>query len=113
MTIKVSLDTSATPPVTVNPTKEHVNNGNQTVIWVPAANQPAFAFVGVTFSTNPNPFSAPTISSNPVQMSVTENNTQSGVDYPYTITVSYNGTNYNSGTQGIRAGGGSPIIHNN
>jgi phosphoribulokinase len=112
MTIKVSLNISVTPPVTVNPTKETVNNGNQTVVWVPAANQPSFTFVGVTFSTNPNPFSAPTITTSPVQMSVTDSNTKSGVDYPYMITVNSNGINYNSATLGIGGNDGDPMIHN-
>ena len=111
MTIKVSLTITGTPPVTVNPEKENVNSGNQTVTWVPASNQPAFTFVGVTF-VQPNPFSPPTISTNPVQMSVTETNSNSGAEYPYTITVQLNGVNYSSGT-GIGGGGGTPIIHNN
>lgn len=113
MTIKVSLDINAIPAVTVSPVKENVNSGNQTVVWVPATDQPSFTFVGVTFSTNPNPFSAPTITSNPVQMSVTDSNTKSGVDYPYMITVALNGINYNSATLGIRGNNGDPMIHNN
>jgi len=112
MTIKVSLTVNATPPVTVNPEKENVNRGNQTITWVPASNQPAFTFVGVTFA-QPNPFSPPTISTSPVQMSVTEDNVSSGTDYPYTITVQLNGVNYSSSGAGIGGGGGTPIIHNN
>jgi len=113
MTIKVSLDINATTPVTVNPDTEHVNNGNQTVTWVPAANQPNFTFVGVTFSTSPNPFSPPTITSDPVQMSVTDSNTKSGIDYPYQITVLSNSITYQSAKLGIGGKAGDPMIHNN
>ena len=113
MTIKVSLDVNASPPVTVNPDKEHVNSGNQTITWVPAANQPAFTFTGVTFSTTPNPFSAPTITTDPAKMTVTEDNSTPGVDYPYTITVSLNGISYSSASSGIGGKAGDPVIHNN
>lgn len=113
MTIKVSLDINATPPVTVKPVKEKVNSGNQTVIWVPDANQPNFTFVGVTFSTTPNPFSTPTITSDPVQMSVNDNNTKSDVDYPYQLAVMLNDVTYKSATLGISGVGGDPMIHNN
>lgn len=113
MTIKVSLDINATPPVTVNPDKENVNRGNQTVTWVPAADQPSFTFVGVTFSTDPNPFSPPTITSDPVKMTVTDSNTKSGIDYPYQLTVMSNNIAYKSATLGIDGVGGDPVIHNN
>ena len=113
MSIKVYLDTSANPPVTVSPTTENVNSGNQTITWKPAANQPAFTFVGVTWWTTPNPFSAPTITTNPVEMSVTEDNTNSGVDYKYTIEVSYLNQTYCSQQQSPIANGGTPKIHNN
>lgn len=112
MTIKVSLNVNADPPVTVNPAKENVNRGNQRITWVPAANQPAFTFDNVVFPANA-PFSSPTITDNPVEMTVTENNT-STADYPYTLTVNLNGTIYSSAPskkQGV--GNGTPIIHNN
>ena len=116
MAIKVHLDTQATPPVTVQPTTENINSGNQTIKWQPGDNQPAFTFVGVTWWTTPNPFSQPTITTDPVEMSVTEDNDDSGANYQYTITVNYNGTDYSSLAQpvGRRVGnGGTPTIHNN
>ncbi len=115
MTIKVSLDTNAAPPVTVKPKTENINNGNQTIEWVPDSNQPAFTFVGVTFPTAPpGQFSSPSISNNPVCMTVTDNNnSQSNKgDFPYTLTVNLNGTDYSTGS-GIQGGGGDPVIHNN
>ncbi|HZX89311.1 MAG TPA: hypothetical protein VFE67_01615 [Rudaea sp.] len=115
MTIKVSLVTSATPPVTVKPATENINSGNQTIEWVPDSNQPAFTFVGVTFPTAPSgQFSAPSISTDPVCMTVIDNNNSqsSKGNFPYTLTVSLNGTNYSTGP-GIQGGGGDPVIHNN
>jgi len=113
MPIKVSLDTSLDPPVTVDPTTEKVDHGYQTITWVPAPNQPPFTFHDVQFLIKPNPFSRPTITTNPVKMTVTENNTSSA-DHPYIIYVKLNGTIYNSKPKkGGTGGGGTPVIHNN
>ena len=38
MEIQVKLDPNANPPVTVLPVHQSVNHGNQTLIWVPFAN---------------------------------------------------------------------------
>lgn len=114
MTIKVSLNPTADPPVTVSPTVENVNQGNQTITWVPAQGQPAFTFVGVAFLTGQNQFSNLANSTSPVQMSVTENNDNSGADFPYVIMVNLNGVDYCSVKQDETTGnGGTPIIHNN
>lgn len=113
MTVKVSLDTTKNPPVTVKPSPENVNRGNQTITWVPEANQPPFAFNDVQFLTTPNPFSAPTITNGPAKMTVTENNTATA-DFPYTISVILNGKVYSSaGSQKGGVGNGTPVIHNN
>jgi hypothetical protein len=116
MTIHVSLDTGGgTPAVTVDH-KECVDEGEQTITWVPAASQPHFRFVDVEFSTTEaNPFSGPTITTRPARtMTVTENNTTSGKEYGYKITVALNGRTYDSGPiRGGPIGGGTPVIHNN
>lgn len=114
MTVKVSLNTDANPAVTVNPQTTHVNNGNATVVWVPADTQPAFTFVGVTISPAGH-FDAPVITppDGPVQMSVTEIPPyESGLSFEYQITVAYEGKTYQSGP--IPTGRpGDPVIHNN
>jgi hypothetical protein len=115
MTIKVSLNVNAKPPVapvSVNPTKENVNRGNQRITWVRDANQPAFTFDNVAFPPNA-PFSAPTKTGNGTEMTVTENNTATA-DYPYTLTVNLNGTIYSTAPSTKKGvGNGTPIIHNN
>lgn len=114
MSIKVSLDTNADPPVTVNPTVENVNNGNQTITWVPAQGQQAFTFVGVAFLTGQDQFANLATSTNPVQMSVTENNNNSGANCPYVIMVNLDGIDYCSVlSTGTTGNGGTPTIHNN
>ncbi len=114
MSIKVSLDTNADPPVTVNPTVENVNNGNQTITWVPAAEQPDFTFVGVAFLKDQSQFGKLAVSTSPVQMSVTENNNNSGANYPYVIMVNLDGIDYCSVlSTGTTGNGGTPTIHNN
>lgn len=112
MSIKVSLNTTADPAVTVNPTTENINEGNQTIDWVPASQQPDFTFVGVAFL-GENPFNAPVIG--PGQMSVTEFNNNSGSDYPYVIMVNLDGIDYCSVPSSDAEGtpGGTPVIHNN
>ena len=106
--IQVSLDTTASPPVTCSPKHQSVNNGNQTLNWTPAQSQ-NFAFKSLVFLNNPSCFSTPTVSAS--QITVTDNNTAAG-DYPYVLTVTYNGTDYST-SGGIAGGGGDPSIKNN
>lgn len=110
MEIQVKLDTSANPPVTLVPTHQSVNNGNQSLIWVPFA-QENFTFVSLTGLPNP-PFTNLTVTDS--QITVTDNNQNNGpeVVYPYTIVVSSNGTQYSSAKAGPAAGSGDPTINN-
>lgn len=110
MTIKVSLNTNDDPPVTVDPSRENVNRGNQTITWVPAAQQQPWTFDNVVFPSNA-PMGPPTKTNGP-KMTVTDNNTGTA-DYPYTLTVNLNGTIYSTASGKGGVGGGSPIIHNN
>ncbi|MEO5621910.1 MAG: hypothetical protein ABJB02_05905 [Dokdonella sp.] len=110
MEIQVKLDPNANPPVTVLPVHQSVNHGNQTLIWVPFANE-NFAFVSLTGLPNP-PFSNPAVSAS--KITVTDNNQNNGpeVVYPYTIVVSANGTSYSSAKASPILGNGNPTINN-
>jgi len=94
MAIQVSLNTSANPPVTVQPPIHDVNNGNQTIKWERASNQ-TFTFTSLSGLPNP-PFSSPSVSA--TEISVVDNNQNNGpaVYYPYTIVVTQNGVQYSS-----------------
>ena len=89
--IQVKLDTSANPPVTTIPQHASINRGNNEITWTPFAQQ-SFTFVSLTGLPTP-PFSGLSVSSS--QITVQDDNTATG-DFPYTITVSYNGMNYSS-----------------
>jgi len=91
MAIQVSLDTSANPPVTVQPRVHDVNNGNQTIKWERASNQ-TFTFTSLSGLPNP-PFGTPSVSSS--EITVTDNNT-SAVAYGYNIVVTLNGVQYST-----------------
>jgi hypothetical protein len=121
MTIKVSLDPNAVPPVTVNPDPFNVNNGNQTITWVPDANQ-NFAFSSLTGLPNP-PFSNLNIQNGQVTVQDANGNGSAGT-YTYAISVTANGHTYSSGPSPAPAraavaaaprilGGGQPSIKNN
>jgi hypothetical protein len=114
MPIQVSLNIAEDPAVTVSPATENVNEGNQTIEWEIASQQPAFTFVGVAFLSTTSPFEAPTFQGGS-KMSVREFNNNSGIDYPYVIMVNLNGIDYCSVPSSALEGnpGGTPIIHNN
>lgn len=104
MTIKVSLDTTKTPPeVTVKPENYNVNNGNETINWVPDAHQ-TFTFSGLTIADPP--FGVPTIT--PSEISVTDVYSVPG-EFSYTIFVSYNGNTYSSGLVSSTGRGGNAL----
>ncbi|RDI97580.1 hypothetical protein DVT68_14890 [Dyella solisilvae] len=113
MTIKVYLDTTQTPPVTVNPEIHNVNHGNETITWVPGDNQ-SFAFSGLTIPagnyTPPNPFGTPVVTDG--EITVTDSNGSSAT-YLYIISVTSGGQTYSSNAVGIGGGAGNPSIKNN
>lgn len=91
MAVQVSLDTTANPPVTVNPRVHDVNRGNQTIKWERANNQ-TFSFSSLSGLPNP-PFGTPSISDS--EISISDDNTGAAA-YGYTIVVSYNGNQYST-----------------
>jgi len=111
--IQVKLDPTATPPVTLIPKNQAVNRGNESIEWTPFASE-SFTFKSLTGLPNP-PFSNLSVTNSMV--TVTDNNTGAG-DYPYTIVVTLNGTDYSSAEQFRRhpvpgPSGTDPTIKNN
>jgi hypothetical protein len=97
--------------VTVQPPVHQVNKGNQSITWVPFASQD-FTFTSLSFANNPSCFNTPNISSGQITVQDNNQNTGSDVDYPYTIVVTSNGQQYSSATLGAGADPGSPTIRN-
>jgi hypothetical protein len=91
MAVQVSLDTSANPPVTVQPRVHNVNRGNETIKWERASNQ-TFTFSSLTGLPNP-PFGTPGVSD--TEITITDNNTSADA-YGYTIVVMLNGVPYST-----------------
>ena len=113
MPILVTLNTKATPPVTVSPTPyEIMTKGSSQITWSPAANQ-NFTFVSVTFAPSAShSFGAPTNTGAAVYINDDNSNNGTPTDYPYTVIVSQNGMNYSSDPPGPAATGGKPVIRN-
>ncbi len=112
MSITVSLNTNAKPPVTVTPPEYDVTaKGLQQITWTPAAGQ-AFDFVSLTMANNPSNFSAPVVTKGSISINDTNNNTGPVSPYPYTIVVSQNGANYSTATSGLGGDKGAPTIRN-
>ena len=111
MAVEVSLNTSASPPVTVNPQIHDVNQGNQTIKWKPASHQ-SFAFSSLSIDGNPSCFGTPDISAS--EITVTDNNPGADAYYAYTIKVTSNGVTYSSALSrpNPTAQSSGPTIHN-
>lgn len=109
--VKVSLNTTATPPVTLDPNTCPVNLGKDSVRWVQNSQSPikGFTFYSLTGLPDP-PFDTPTKNQNQTEISIGDDNTSPG-EYPYTIVVSYNGAQYSSAAS--ITGNGGPTIKNN
>ncbi|HEY2397240.1 MAG TPA: hypothetical protein VGH81_14860 [Rudaea sp.] len=110
MAIEVKLNTAASPPVTVQPRVHSVNHGNQTIEWVPFA-QENFTFVSLTGLPNP-PFSTPTVTDTKITVTDDNQNAGSAVDYFYTIVVCSDGVEYSSAPSRISGGSSDPTIKN-
>src|SRR5215469_969599 len=110
--VKVSLNTDASPPVTLDPNNCPVNRGNDTIQWVEDPQSPfkGFTFSSLTGLPNP-PFGTPTKNQNQTEISLGDNNTATA-EYPYTIVVSYNNTQYSSAGAKIGSDPGDPTIKN-
>lgn len=111
MAVEVSLNTSANPPVIVNPQIHNVNQGNQTIKWKPANNQ-TFTFSSLSIDGNPSCFGTPSVSDS--EISVTDNNTGTDTYYAYTVIVTYNNKQYSSAPSkpNPTAQSSGPTIHN-
>ena len=114
MSITVSLNTGAKPPVTVSPDPYDVSaNTVESLTWVPATGQ-TFTFKSLTFANNPSCMGTPNVTSAQVTVQDT-NGTNPGspaVTYPYTVVVEYNGLPYSSDNTGITGTGSKPGIRN-
>jgi hypothetical protein len=108
--IKVSLNTSASPAVTLDPVKHEVTAGNDTIKWKESPTSPTkgFTFTSLTFVGNPTCFEDLDVGA--TEISVDDDNTGPN-EYPYTIVVTYNGQQYSSSGQ-IGGNPGDPTINN-
>jgi hypothetical protein len=110
MAIQVSLDTTADPPVTVNPRVHDVNQGNHTIKWERGSNE-TFTFTSLTGLPDP-PFGPPSVSDD--EITISDDNT-SAVAYGYTIVVTLNGVEYSTDSSQPKIAdqnAGGPIINN-
>ncbi len=115
MSITVSLDINAKPPVTVSlPDPYPVSAGvAETLIWVPAATGQAFKFKSLTFDNNPSAFGPPNVT--PAQVTVQDTPAPPGGPantYPYTILVESGGKTYSSDPPGLGGVQKKPGIRN-
>jgi hypothetical protein len=110
MAIEVKLNTAANPPVTVQPQIHSVNRGNETITWVPFAQQ-NFTFVSLTGLPNP-PFSNLSVTDAKITITDDNQNTGAPVDYLYTVVVCSGGVEYSSAPIKITGGSSDPTIKN-
>ena len=114
MSITVTLDTSAKPPVTVSPNPYDVSAGTaESLTWVPATGQ-TFTFKSLTFTSNPSCMGQPSVT--PAQVTVQDTNgTNPGspaISYPYTVVVENAGISYSSAASGVTGTPTNPNIRN-
>ncbi|MFV8816567.1 hypothetical protein [Haliea sp. E17] len=124
-TIDVTLDTSATPPVSMNPEELTLKNKKtHKVVWKAAKGSDSFTFQSLEIDsntyTNPTDKGSATpgscLSDVDVaddKMSLKDTVTTEDVTYAYVVTVTANGKTYSSGSGGISLEGGSAKIRNN
>lgn len=106
MSITVSLDTSADPPVTCNPAVKVKDHGDNTVTWVPASGS-TFTFCGLEIASTD--FSKLNLSDD--KITIKDDNGTPG-DYPYTLYVRCDGQFYSTEKSGPSVTEGSPMIQN-
>ena len=109
MTIKVSLDVNANPAVTCNPGKKVKDHGNDTITWVRASGQ-EFTFSSLVI--NGACFSNKNVQSDKITLDDDNKNGNGHGDYPYTLTVMYDGKPYNTKKAGPTLTDSSPMIQN-
>ena len=112
MAIEVSLDITADPPVTCNPSTKDKPAAASAIDWRRATGQ-TFTFSDVDFGSGVTCFANKQVHAHSITV---EDNNANGVaagDYPYTITVELNGTIYSSQkSSNPTDDGSSPIIRN-
>jgi hypothetical protein len=122
-TIKVSLDTSAHPPVSVHPSDVDLKNkGTHKVVWNPADGTAEFTFYSLRIdgTTYPNPTAggspgknSPLSDINVSDKKITLKDKVDGrIDFPYELVVLSGGKTYSSGEVRPSADGGTPRIRN-
>jgi hypothetical protein len=111
MSITVTLDTSANPPVTCNPDVTVKERGDDTITWKPASGS-TFTFCGLEIQgecfTNLN------LSDDKITIKDHNHTSTSSGDWAYTVYVrSADGTTfYSSQSDGLPGGPSDPMIQN-
>lgn len=105
---QVSLNTSANPPVTINPQLHQSTAGNSVITWTPALGQ-TFTFTNV-FGLPIGIFTNKQVTGSQISI---QDSGQSGY-YPYTLVVTSNGVQYSSAPSqpNIKDQSSGPTIHN-
>jgi len=122
-TIRVSLDTSADPPVSLDRWDLDLKNkGTHKVVWKPADGTTEFTFYSLRIDgkTYPNPTAggspgknSPLSDINVSDKKITLKDKVDGrIDFPYELVVLSGGKTYSSGEVRPSADGGTPRIRN-
>lgn len=109
-TLHVSLDTTATPPVTVAEDAQAVGKHRYELQWVPASGQSGWAFAAITqpdkVTALPDPpFSPPTITDAQITVEDDNKHADDHGTFAYSISVTSGGQTYWSDPEIINRGG--------
>ena len=123
--IKVHLNTTATPPVRCEPPEKVKDRGKRRLAWEPASGE-TFTFVSLTFNDNPGCFSTPTVTARKVTADDDNTGPWSVGTFTYDVVVELNGKEYSTSAtkkkssaprsakkSGALGGASSPMIKNN
>jgi len=88
--IKVHLNTTATPPVRCEPPEKVKDRGKRRLAWEPASGE-TFTFVSLTFNDNPGCFSTPTVTATKVTADDDNTGPWSVGTFTYDVVVELNG----------------------